>query len=71
MLGLVLTTTTVSPNIAHAYDSSDYASETVTQAVNSLKDARGNADATFKAYENVAAIITEGKGVGGSINYRK
>jgi len=67
VLGLVLAT----PLAAPAYEPSDYASETVTQAVNSLKDAQGNADSTFSAYEGIAAIITEGKGVGGSINYRK
>lgn len=67
-LGFVLAGT---PLAAPAYDSSDYASETVTQTVKSLNDAQGNADATFSAYEGIAAIITEGKGVGGSINYRK
>jgi hypothetical protein len=65
VLGLVL----ASPLAAPAYEASDYASETVTQAVKSLNDAQGNADSTFSAYENIAAIITEGKGVGGSINY--
>mmetsp|Transcript_106061 Transcript_106061/g.306775 ORF Transcript_106061/g.306775 Transcript_106061/m.306775 type:complete len:244 (-) Transcript_106061:129-860(-) len=53
-----------------AYDASDYASETVKEAVQSLKDASGNVDATFKVYENIAGIITEGKGVGGMVNYK-
>jgi hypothetical protein len=67
LLGLVL----ASPLPAQAFDPSDYASETVTEAVKSLKDSAGNSETTFKVYEEIAAIITEGKGVGGSINYRK
>jgi hypothetical protein len=67
LVGLVL----ASPLPAQAYDPSDYASETVTEAVQSLKDAAGDSETTFKVYEGIAAIITEGKGVGGSINYRK
>jgi hypothetical protein len=66
LVGLVL----ASPLPAQAYDPSDYASETVTEAVKSLKDASGDTETTFKVYEGIAAIITEGKGVGGSINYR-
>jgi hypothetical protein len=54
---------------AVAYESSDYASETVTQVISELKNAQGKTADTFKAYEDVAAIITEGKGVGGAINY--
>ena len=53
-----------------AYDPSDYASQTVQEALKSLKDASGDSQLTFKAYENIADIITEGKGVGGSINYK-
>lgn len=56
---------------AIAFEDSDYASETVTASVDSLKKAGSDAAETFKAFENIAAIITEGKGVGGSINYRK
>lgn len=66
LCGLLLT----SPAPAVAYDASDYASDTVTAAVQSLKDARGNPELTVKAYENIAEIITEGKGVGGDINYK-
>ena len=54
---------------AGAYESSDYASETVTAVVDSLKNAGSSSSETFKAFEDIAAIITEGKGVGGSINY--
>lgn len=43
----------------------------MTEAVKSLKDAAGDSKTTFKVYDGIAAIITEGKGVGGSINYRK
>jgi hypothetical protein len=67
LLGFVL----ASPLPAQAYDPSDYASETVTEVVKSLKDASGDSETTFSVYEEIAAIITEGKGVGGSINYRK
>jgi hypothetical protein len=55
---------------AVAYSSSDYASETVTGVIESLKAAKGNVADTFKAYEDIQAIITEGKGVGGSVNYQ-
>mmetsp|Transcript_53917 Transcript_53917/g.156644 ORF Transcript_53917/g.156644 Transcript_53917/m.156644 type:complete len:255 (+) Transcript_53917:63-827(+) len=53
-----------------AYVPSDYASETVQETLQALKDASGNVDATFKVYENIAGIITEGKGVGGMVNYK-
>jgi hypothetical protein len=56
---------------AQAYDASDYASETVQTVIQTLKDASGNTEQTFKAFESIAAIITEGKGVGGMINYRE
>jgi hypothetical protein len=59
-----------SPTCAPAYEYTDYASETVLAAVQSLKDAAGNSEQTFKSYENIADIITEGKGVGGTINYK-
>lgn len=54
-----------------AYVPTDYASETVQQTLQALKDASGNTEATFKVYENIAGIITEGKGVGGMVNYSK
>jgi hypothetical protein len=43
----------------------------VQAAVQELTSASGNIDQTFKAYENIAGIITEGKGVGGMVNYSK
>ena len=54
---------------ANAYDPSDYASETVTAAVTSLKEAQGDVSKSFQAFEEIAAIIAEGKGIGGSVNY--
>ena len=54
-----------------AFDPSDYASETVTQVIAELRNSQGKTADTFKAFEDVAAIITEGKGVGGAINYSK
>ncbi|KAL7564680.1 hypothetical protein ACA910_021236 [Epithemia clementina (nom. ined.)] len=44
--------------------------ETVRQTVQLLQQSHGNVDATLKAYEQVADIITEGTGVGGKINYQ-
>eukprot|EP00339_Tiarina_fusa_P010371 CAMPEP_0117061000 /NCGR_PEP_ID=MMETSP0472-20121206/42437_1 /TAXON_ID=693140 ORGANISM="Tiarina fusus, Strain LIS" /NCGR_SAMPLE_ID=MMETSP0472 /ASSEMBLY_ACC=CAM_ASM_000603 /LENGTH=246 /DNA_ID=CAMNT_0004779445 /DNA_START=101 /DNA_END=841 /DNA_ORIENTATION=+ len=58
------------PLPAQAYIPSDYASETVQTAIKTLKDASGNVDETFKAYEMIAGIITEGEGVGGMVNYK-
>ena len=62
---------TTPADVANAYYASDYASETVQTTVKDLQAAAGNVDETFKVYENVAGIITEGKGVGGMVNYRK
>jgi hypothetical protein len=57
------------PAPVQAYVPSDYASETVQEAVTALKAASGDADATFKVYETINGVITEGKGVGGMVNY--
>jgi len=62
-----ISTTTTQP--AFAYEESDYASETVTNVVSQLKSTSGNVDETFKTLEDVAKIITEGKGVGGTLTY--
>lgn len=59
----------VQPEPAFAYEESDYASETVTAVVSQLKSTAGDADGTFRTLEEVAKIITEGKGVGGSLTY--
>ena len=55
--------------LVNAYEESDYASETVTNVVTSLKSNAGDVDATFTTLEEIAKIITEGKGVGGSLSY--
>ncbi len=71
-LSILFTTTTLLPsnnNIANAYEESDYASETVTTVVQALKSSTGQIDSTFSALEDVAKIITEGKGVGGQLTY--
>jgi hypothetical protein len=57
-------------NVAFAYSDTDYASETVQTTIKALKDAAGDAAATFKAYETLADIITEGSGLGGSVNFQ-
>ena len=70
-LGAALMLTTMSPTTsAFAYDASDYASETVQSTIKALKDTAGNAEETYKVYEEMNSIITEGKGVGGAINYK-
>lgn len=72
-LGLaVAIATTALPVVepANAYIPTDYASETVQNTIQDLKAASGNVDDTFKIYESIADIITEGKGVGGQINYQ-
>lgn len=53
---------------ANAYEVTDYTSETVTSVLKSLQDSKGDKDATFRVYERIAAIITEGQGVGGSVD---
>ncbi|KAL3937003.1 MAG: hypothetical protein SGARI_002323 [Bacillariaceae sp.] len=68
-LALTITTAAMNPLPVEAYVPSDYASETVQNVISELKSASGNVDQTFKAYENIAGIITEGKGVGGMVNY--
>ena len=68
VMALVLTSP-VNNNPAFAYNN-DYASDTVQKAVQSLQDAAGNADKTFDAFENIAEIIAEGKGVGGTVDYK-
>ena len=71
-VGLALALSTATTTLpANAYIPSDYASETVQTAIKDLKAASGNAKSTFDVYEGIAAIITEGKGVGGQINYSK
>jgi len=69
-LALALTTNPIiSPQPAFAYEESDYASETVTNVVAQLKSTAGDVDGTFNTLDEVAKIITEGKGVGGTLTY--
>jgi hypothetical protein len=71
LIGTILTGTIDKTSIhdaAFAYGS-DYVGETVVNAVKNLKEARGDELASFKALENIGDIITEGKGIGGSISY--
>eukprot|EP00977_Amphora_coffeiformis_P015864 scaffold4761_cov205-Amphora_coffeaeformis.AAC.4 len=71
-LGVALLFT--SPSSPHttalAYDPSDYASETVQSTIKALEDSAGNSVETYKVFEEMNSIITEGKGVGGAINYK-
>mmetsp|Transcript_942 Transcript_942/g.1492 ORF Transcript_942/g.1492 Transcript_942/m.1492 type:complete len:202 (-) Transcript_942:74-679(-) len=66
---MVLLNTFAVPS-AGAYEDTDYASDTVQNVIRSLQESKGDATKTFSAYEEIAAIITEGKGVGGEIDYK-
>lgn len=68
-LALALAANIVAPQPTFAYEESDYASETVTNAVAQLKSTTGDVDRTFSTLEEVGKIITEGKGVGGTLTY--
>jgi len=63
---LCLSLTLVTPLSAHA----DSTTDTVQATLNALQQSRGDASKTLQAYETLADIITEGTGVGGSINYQ-
>ena len=53
-----------------AYEGSgDYASETVTEVVTRLRSDAGDIGRTFGILEDISKIITEGKGVGGTLTY--
>jgi len=68
-LALALTTNPLSSQPAFAYEETDYASETVTNVVAQLKSTAGDVDGTFSTLDDIAKIITEGKGVGGTLTY--
>mmetsp|Transcript_10445 Transcript_10445/g.14784 ORF Transcript_10445/g.14784 Transcript_10445/m.14784 type:complete len:274 (+) Transcript_10445:127-948(+) len=71
VLSTVLATSSLTPTQpSFAYEDTDYASDTVQQVLRSLKESSGDSDKTFAVYEEIAAIITEGKGVGGEIDYK-
>eukprot|EP00560_Eucampia_antarctica_P002657 CAMPEP_0197832728 /NCGR_PEP_ID=MMETSP1437-20131217/15855_1 /TAXON_ID=49252 ORGANISM="Eucampia antarctica, Strain CCMP1452" /NCGR_SAMPLE_ID=MMETSP1437 /ASSEMBLY_ACC=CAM_ASM_001096 /LENGTH=277 /DNA_ID=CAMNT_0043436267 /DNA_START=84 /DNA_END=917 /DNA_ORIENTATION=+ len=69
-VAMALTISTSFGNTANAYDDYEDATETISTVVSNLKSAAkaGDATATLTEFENIAAIITEGKGVGGSIS---
>jgi len=69
-IAMATASTTLPVQPASAYVPTDYASDTVQQSIKDLKAASGNSAETFKVYESIAAIITEGKGVGGQINFK-
>lgn len=68
-LALALITNPLSSQPAFAYEETDYASETVTNVVAQLKSNTGDVDGTFSTLEDISKIITEGKGVGGTLTY--
>jgi len=69
---ICLSTLNINSPAACAYDDYTYSDtndvDTVEKVVKSLKDASGDAAASFKAFESISEIITEGKGVGGMIS---
>ncbi len=52
-----------------SFSSSDYASETVDNVVGRLGDMGGNVAGTYGILEDISRIISEGKGVGGTLTY--
>jgi hypothetical protein len=70
---IAISTLTYNPSISQAsVDSvySDDSTDTVNNVVRQLKESTGDIDASFKAFESINEIITEGKGVGGSLSYK-
>lgn len=63
---LTLTTSPAPPAFAD-----DFAGDTVTEMVKTIKTTAGDQEKTFAAFEELAAIITEGKGIGGDVSYGK
>lgn len=47
----------------------DYASTTITQVISALQSSTHDAKATYSILEEISKIITEGKGIGGTITY--
>jgi hypothetical protein len=72
LASLLLLGDATQPHVANAAADSilDANSPAVEAAISALRQSRGNAAETFKAFESINDIITEGKGVGGSINYK-
>lgn len=75
MLLLSNPTNTMILSTSHAYDTSassntDYASEVVQDVLQRLQKTYGTIEGTVQVYEDIVAIITEGKGIGGYINYK-
>jgi len=67
-----LSSTTVLPSIPAHAGSLDYesmAEDTIEIVLQDLKDATGDTAKSFKVFESINDIITEGKGVGGSLSY--
>lgn len=62
-----LSAMTTTPLTVQAYDDYDDV-DTVETTIQALKDATGSVDASFKVFESINEIITEGKGVGGSLS---
>lgn len=63
---LIVTTASASFPALATVESTD----TVGTAIQSLRDSGKDPSAVVKVYEDIAEIITEGKGVGGAINYQ-
>lgn len=69
---VMLSTMFNNPTISQAsYESyPDESTDTIKSVLQQLKDSTGDVAASFKAFENINDIITEGKGVGGSLSYK-
>jgi hypothetical protein len=65
---LSLATTTAAASATINDNGADYASTTITQVISQLQSST-NAKSTYSILEEISKIITEGKGIGGTITY--
>lgn len=70
-LAAAITVSSSTTNVPIAHADYDNAEDTVETVLQNLKDSTGDSSKTFKVFESISEIITEGKGVGGSLSYSK
>ena len=64
-----LTFSTIASSPLPSYANDDYAADTVTTMIQSIKNSAGKKQETLAVFEDLAAVITEGKGIGGDVSY--
>jgi len=67
---LMMNTLSFSGNAANAAVIIDSDVDAVEKVMQDLKSAGNNPEKIFSVYENIAEIISEGKGIGGIVNYK-